>query len=412
MLTLTALLTTLSMAQKEALILGVSDYMGEKSDLGGVKKDIPRMENLFKSWGFNVTLLKDAQSMNLESYLGNYANLSANDSFIFYYSGHGYHIKDTNGDEPDGEDEALVLSDGEKNELFIDDALFGYLNAIKAKKMVVLDSCHSGTAFKNFGDKPRPKSITDSEVSGVMRTKAFRPQESKISSGEYIVFAAAQDQEESLDTSNGGLFTNAFLQQFKNGGASTEFMNIRQSMENSIVEYCKRSDSKAHHPKLSASDNNLKYSSINQFFSTKSATPPKVKKTISISGKPNFKEGELLKFTIDTNGNRGYLTIFSIESGEPFIMTQTANPVSGILNFQEDFTIKQPIECYKSCSNCPQETSSVYIILSENPVSKRTMNNKGLRVGEGMTGVSTKAFRERTDDSFEPIMVEVKFTIK
>ena len=213
-LTLTALLTTLSMAQKEALILGVSDYRGTKYDLDGVKKDVPRMENLFKSWGFHVTILKDAQSMSLESYLANYANLKADDNFIFYYSGHGYHIKDISGDEPDGEDEALVLSDGRENKLFIDDALFGYLNAIKAKKMVMLDSCHSGTAFKAFGDKPKAKSITQNEVSGVMRTKAFRPQQSKIA-GEYIVFAAAQDQEESLDTYNGGLFTNTFLNQFK-----------------------------------------------------------------------------------------------------------------------------------------------------------------------------------------------------
>jgi len=176
LLTITALLTTYAMAQKEALILGVSDYMGTKYDLGGVKKDVPRMERLFRSWGFNVTVLKDADSMNLESYLANYAELKADDNFIFYYSGHGYHTKDISGDEADGEDEALVLSDGVQNKLFLDDALFGYLNAINAKKMVVLDSCHSGTAFKAFGDKPKPKSITDSEVSGIMKTKSFRPQ--------------------------------------------------------------------------------------------------------------------------------------------------------------------------------------------------------------------------------------------
>ena len=125
-MTITALLTTFSMAQKEALILGVSDYMGTKSDLGGVNKDVPRVAKLFRSWGFNVTVLQDEQSMQLESYLAKYASLNASDNFIFYYSGHGFHVKDVSGDEPDGEDEALVLSDGAKNELFLDDALFGY----------------------------------------------------------------------------------------------------------------------------------------------------------------------------------------------------------------------------------------------------------------------------------------------
>ena len=134
-LALSALLTTLSLAQKEALIVGVSDYMGTRFDLAGVERDVPRMERLFKSLGFNVTVLKDAQSMSLESSLANYANLTANDNFIFYYSGHGFHVKDDNGDEADGEDETLVLSDGVENRLFLDDALFGYLNAIKAKSL-------------------------------------------------------------------------------------------------------------------------------------------------------------------------------------------------------------------------------------------------------------------------------------
>jgi hypothetical protein len=340
-LALSALLTTISMAQKEALVVAVDNYKGTKYDRGGVKKDFGRMKNLFESWGFHVTLVRNAESMKLEQYLSHLAkSLGRDDEFIFYYSGHGYHIKDISGDEADGEDEALVLSDGERNELFLDDALFGYLNSIQAKKMVLLDSCHSGTAFKAFGNKPRPKSIGEGAVSGVIRTKSFRPKESKIGSGEYIVFSASQDKEESLDTSSGGLFTNAFLHQVGGaGGRDTKLMKLRQQWANAIVTYCKRRDSIPHHPNLSASNNRLKYSTINQFFTPKAQPVPT--KNIALMGAKSFRSGELLDFKIDTLGNRGYVSIFSIENDTPFIMYQSQTSIKGVFNFK-DFKIPTP----------------------------------------------------------------------
>ena len=183
-------------------------------------------------------------------------------------------------------------------------------------------------------------------------------------------------------------------------------MNIKQSIGRDIYSYCQQSGSTVHHPNLSASKDELKYTTMDEFLATKA--PPQVEKTISITGKTTFGEGELLSFKIDTNGNRGYLTIFSMENGEPFIMTQTQQPISGVLDFQQDFDIKPPIECYKSCGNCPQERSSVYIILSEKPLSKNMMKTKGLIVDENM---GMRAFRHKTNDSFEPIIAKIEFTI-
>lgn len=408
-LTLLALLTTLSMAQKEALIVGVSDYMGTQYDLGGVERDVPRMERLFKSWGFKVTVLKDAQSMSLESYLDYYSKLNAKDDFIFYYTGHGFHVKDVSRDEVDGEDETLVLSDGLENRLFLDDALFGYLNAIKAKKMILLDSCHSGTAFKAFGKKPKPKTITASQVSSVMKTKSFRPQQSKIGAGEYIVFAAAKDKEESLDTSDGGLFTNSFLSQFKNGGRSEALMNLRQSMENEIIQFCKGSDSTPHHPQLSASSSELKYTSIDSFFNLNNKPIANVEKSIKVTGSSRFDEGDLLDFKIDTQGNSGYLTIFSIEDAVPFVMYQSKKEMKGVFNLK-DFSITPPIECYKSCGkNCASEQSVVYVAFSAKPIEIRfNQNSKSIE-----TDVSTnfKAFRHQEVKTFKTIIKKFETTI-
>ena len=414
-----ALLNTLSVAKKEALIVGVNDYKGTKYDLSGVKKDVVRMEKLFKKWGFNVTVLKNEKSMYLEKYLNGYGSLSEDDKFIFYYSGHGSHTPDINGDEADGEDEALVLSNGKLDKLFLDDALFGYLNMVKAKKMLIFDSCHSGTAFKAFGDKPKPKNISSSNIHGVMKTKNFAVSGKAINKGQYIVFAAAQDSEQSLDTRNGGLFTNAFLNQFKNNGESKKFMNLRQNMEREIAKHCSYSNSKAHHPKLSASSSSLKYATLNSFFAKKVIKPTvqptaeiATQPSISISGKRNFKENELLKFTIDTKGNKGYLTVLSIEDNKPFIMTQTKKAVKGVLRFQEDFDVgDEPIECYKACKGCQKEVSSVYIILSEKPLDNIFIMNKELNIGADKKPIGMRAFRKRTSQSFEPVIEQVEFII-
>ena len=255
--------------QKEALIVGVSDYEGVKDDLDGVKKDVVNMKKLFGEWGFHVTTITNSDSMRLEEYLQHFSSsLDSNDKFIFYYSGHGSHTKDESGDEDDGEDEALVLSNGVENRLFLDDSLFGYLNSIKAQKMVMLDSCHSGTAFKAFGDQPKPKSLINDvkHLIKVIKTKIFEKEQSDINSGEYIVFSASQDNEQSLDTKNGGMFTTAFYKQFQGkDGKNIRMMNLRGAIATEIKARCADSNSKTHHPNISASSDKLKYKTLGEF---------------------------------------------------------------------------------------------------------------------------------------------------
>ncbi len=400
--------------RKEALIVGVSDYKGTKYDLGGVQKDVLRMEKLFKSWGFHITVLQDAESMRLEQSLSSYSALDKNSNFIFYYSGHGYHVKDENGDEKldnpnDDQDEALVLSDGTTNKLFLDDALFGYLNAIKAKKMVMLDSCHSGTAFKAFGDKNKPKSMGANIKIDVMKTKSFRPQESKINSGDYIVFSASQDIEESLDTPYGGLFTTSFSKQFENKNSKdVKLMNLKQKIEQEIVNYCNKIDKPVYHPNLSTSKIALKYTTINEFFNLKNVPTPTVTNDIKVTGSPRFNEGDLLDFQIDTLGNRGYLTVVSIEEHQPFVMYQSSQAQKGVFNFK-DFTINPKIECYKACKGCASEQSVVYVLFSAKPIKVRI--NPNSKAIESEPNGQFKSFRKKEEASFKTLVKKFETTI-
>ena len=103
------LFSTQAIAQKQALLIGVSDYGGD-NDLMGIDLDINKMKKLFISWGFTPTVLYNQESLQIENYLQSYANsLSANDTFAFYYSGHGSFVADKNGDEVDKRDEALLF---------------------------------------------------------------------------------------------------------------------------------------------------------------------------------------------------------------------------------------------------------------------------------------------------------------
>ncbi len=84
------------------------------------------------------------------------------DLAFFYFSGHGTQVPDQNGDEDDGQDEALcpydLVPEGAANvmeaKVIIDDELGLLLRRLKGREVVViLDACHSGTATRGIDGK-------------------------------------------------------------------------------------------------------------------------------------------------------------------------------------------------------------------------------------------------------------------
>jgi hypothetical protein len=133
-----------------ALIVGIN-YNGTESQLNGCINDAYSMRDFVTIRGCdNVYLLTDKDirpsKYNILIGLTNLLkNATPGDVIMFYYSGHGSNIKDTNGDETDGLDEVLVsvdfqsISDDELNKVIktnlrSDISLF-----------IMCDCCHSGT---------------------------------------------------------------------------------------------------------------------------------------------------------------------------------------------------------------------------------------------------------------------------
>jgi len=399
-----------------ALIVGIGNYApGDKNDLDGIEKDTSKMRKLFESWGFQVQTLYDSQAMKIIDYLEDYAKrLNKNDIFAFYYSGHGSHKPDDNGDETDGQDETLVLSDGNVNKHLVDDTLYAEFNKIKAKKIIFLDSCHSGTAFRSIGSKVKAKSISPDDVTGTIESPikmrglsiGSRANSKDILTGsDYIVFSAARDNEESLATPTGSLFTNAIYQTFtKNKYTNEPLKDIDNLLIKDVVTYAKQTNSTPHHPEISFSNSSIKSKSLNEFLDTTSNNQiTQIQKTAqqnTVSNKKSslektfdsmiannqvkkmsldyqksiYNTGESVQFTIDTKGDRGYLTIFYVDGSDvtilypnPYIDNHT---ISGRYRFPDDLSNgKFTLEAYKSCNNCKEERTVIYTLLSSQPVT-------------------------------------------
>jgi len=303
-------------AKRIALLVGVEDYAGSSNDLIGIDKDISKMRDLCISWGFSVNVLQN--SLNLKSILANYATtLNSNDIFIIYYSGHGTSIVDRNGDESDGRDEALVLSNSKTNQYLIDDTFNLYLNRIRARKLIIIDSCHSGTIYKSFNianidpintsiksihlstnnfanikveaievkkknifkrmweiskkkledaqyEKMKKDSMVKfinpaylnkdySRVDDEYRPTSIAPR----LGGEFIFFGATQDNEKSIATRGGSIFTKSFV---SNIDTTKNIDTIYRDIANDINGF---------QPSLRASDNSLKNISMNSYLRMK-----------------------------------------------------------------------------------------------------------------------------------------------
>jgi hypothetical protein len=149
-------------SSRYALLIGINDYLSPGiSDLRGAINDVETMrEILTRRLGFDtshVTVLTNefATRAAIVGALERLVTDAGPDDVIYvHYSGHGSQVKDGNGDEPDdGWDETILPYDARTPGVadITDDELGGILSRLRAgKAVIVLDSCHSGTATRGL----------------------------------------------------------------------------------------------------------------------------------------------------------------------------------------------------------------------------------------------------------------------
>jgi metacaspase-1 len=138
---------------KRALCIGINDYPGTGSDLAGCVNDANDWADELTKRGFDLEMMLDAQATGaaMRDAMGRVlSRAQSGDTVVITYSGHGTWVRDTDGDEPDGRDEALVPYDIAENGPLLDDELYDILcdRARGVRVVMISDSCHSGTVAR------------------------------------------------------------------------------------------------------------------------------------------------------------------------------------------------------------------------------------------------------------------------
>jgi|GEM_PF-1883583 len=153
-------------AQDRALLIGIgSGYEGPNA-LVGPEKDVEIAGDLARKLGYaegEVKTLLNRQATRdgiLSGFKWVQAGVKDGGKAFIYFSGHGYQVEDTNGDEEDGCDEVLVGAD---MKFVIDDEIGSTLEGMgNADVLMMIDSCFSGTIHKGLygGDLKKTKTKT------------------------------------------------------------------------------------------------------------------------------------------------------------------------------------------------------------------------------------------------------------
>lgn len=207
---------------KHALCVGINDYPGTGSDLAGCVNDAQDWAEELTKRGFDTELLLDGEAIGEAMRAGirrKLAQSGSGDTVVITYSGHGTWVRDDNGDEPDGRDEALCPYDIFTNGPLLDDELYDILCERERGTRVVMisDSCHSGTvarmapSLRETADKVKflPPSVFLSpeeaaRAAKMPRVLAGRPRHAA------LLLSGCQDLEYSYDAHFGGRPNGAF----------------------------------------------------------------------------------------------------------------------------------------------------------------------------------------------------------
>jgi hypothetical protein len=212
---------------QRALLIGISNYQANLTPLAGSRNDVLLIrELLVQKYGFeqaNIRTMLDEEATRAEilAAIRTLSETAASDDIVLiHYSGHGSQAPDTNGDEPDGQDETILPYDSRTPGIadITDDELNALISGFRSKKVIVtLDSCHSGT-----GTRGGPSQVTQRWVAPDTRRELYEKVTTRQVltlpiSENHVFFAAAQDFESELDGPFGpdnmrlGLFTAAMV---------------------------------------------------------------------------------------------------------------------------------------------------------------------------------------------------------
>jgi uncharacterized caspase-like protein len=274
-------LASTARGEDRALLIGVGRYAHLDDRLNGVSLDLDMMKETaqligFPKQGIKVLEHDQATTANVYNSFENWLmkGLTPEDRVLIYFSGHGSQVPDENNDEKDGFDEVLLLYDttlSVKNErqtlsgVLHDDRFHRMLTRIKSRNiLVVLDACHSGSATRSLRMAPQTPPAKDAQAKyyyyspmlenagGSGRFDLMETEGQSDGTARYIAITACRDDEMTVATSRGSIFTRGLLQVVRAAARSGQALTpeILQQQTTIFIRKQVKSDVAAFHPQL------------------------------------------------------------------------------------------------------------------------------------------------------------------
>lgn len=182
--------------RKWAFLVGISNYDTaltgyQWNNISGTE-DVNLLSPILFNQGFSIkTLLdKEATYKNIVTQLSDFSDsIKKGDIVYLHFSAHGQPIEDTNGDEEDGWDEAIVPIDAYKiykkglyegDRHLTDDQLNKYVKRLREKigpkgfLYVTIDACHAGTS-----SRANDETVRGTRVGFTYNNKVYKPSSNK-----------------------------------------------------------------------------------------------------------------------------------------------------------------------------------------------------------------------------------------
>ena len=218
---------------KRALLIGINYIKSPNARLYGCIEDVKNVQNmLIDAYGYssqNITVLRDDDPTKMPTKANIWIALQSiiaasgqTDEIWLHYSGHGTQIRDTNGDEADRLDEAIVPVDYLTAGMIGDDDLFQLVRSIRCRAFLVFDSCHSGSVCDlqysiNYVNGSFAKSISSSK---------------SIANPQIVLLSGCRDAQTSADAYDdtakeaGGALSISLVDALRKNGHNADIMKI------------------------------------------------------------------------------------------------------------------------------------------------------------------------------------------
>jgi len=209
--------------RRRAVCIGIDDYPA--SPLAGCVNDAKEWRAVLKGEGFETALLTNGQATRnglIRAISDLIEGSRPGDVLVLQYAGHGTHVDDADGDEDDGQDEALVPFDYASGNFLIDDDIGDLLDRVPpgVNLTCFMDCCHSGTNTRLFagldprraGERVRYLAVPAEIVRQHVINRKSAPQRgprNALAGKPEISFAACRPDQTAKENDGHGYFTTA-----------------------------------------------------------------------------------------------------------------------------------------------------------------------------------------------------------